>query len=280
MSHWICCNSCFHSPSAERKLAVTTCGHLICNVCFQKGTPGTCLICNAKCQVSPLSDKCSSEVKALFCDIGTLAKKHLGEINKVMLFQARHQKRLLSYYQQRNDKLEQTMAKMKQEMEKMLKKHNEQSAHIQKLEKSLQHLSVNGAFSKKIHSSSHTPHGHQTVMQIPFNSPMLASHHSSTTNLNMETEETNLFRKPSHVPRLRLRSPQQDGQKGTVPNRIANQNMLVNHSAISATPSRFQTTPLTPEMSFNHPVSWKSPIFKTSSTFRHPSMSPLNNFPL
>ncbi|TNN75861.1 Transmembrane emp24 domain-containing protein 11 [Liparis tanakae] len=36
MSYWICCNSCFLSPSADRKLAVTTCGHVICSVCYGK----------------------------------------------------------------------------------------------------------------------------------------------------------------------------------------------------------------------------------------------------
>lgn len=281
MSYWICCNSCFHSPSAERKLAVTSCGHLICNVCFQKGTPGTCLICNAKCQVTPLSDKSSSEVKALFSDINTVATKHLAEISKVIMFQARHQKRLLSYYQQRNEKLEQTVAKLKQEMQLMMKKQNEQSAHIHKLEKSLQHQSVKGAFAQRNHGSSHTPHGHQTVLQIPFNSPMLGSRRSSTANLveNLDIDETNLFRKPSNAPRLTLTSPPQDGRMGTVPHRMANQKILANHSTSSATVSRFQTTPLTPEISFNYTVGWKSPIFKPPSTFRHPSVSSLINLP-
>ncbi|KAJ0002875.1 hypothetical protein NQD34_008024 [Periophthalmus magnuspinnatus] len=121
MSFWICCNSCFHSPGSDRKLALTTCGHLICSVCFQKGAQGICQICSAKCQVSPLSDKSSSEVKALFSDINSVASKHLTEISKVIMFQARHQKRLLTYYQQKNEKLEQTLVKMKQEMQQMMK---------------------------------------------------------------------------------------------------------------------------------------------------------------
>lgn len=37
MSSWICCNSCFLSPSSDRGLAVTTCGHVICNVCYKTG---------------------------------------------------------------------------------------------------------------------------------------------------------------------------------------------------------------------------------------------------
>ncbi|KAJ8382477.1 hypothetical protein SKAU_G00032550 [Synaphobranchus kaupii] len=63
MPNWICCNSCFHPPAADRRLAVTTCGHIICQNCFQKGKQGECLICKAQCQVSPLTDKSGPEVK-------------------------------------------------------------------------------------------------------------------------------------------------------------------------------------------------------------------------
>ncbi|KAI3351091.1 hypothetical protein L3Q82_005657 [Scortum barcoo] len=172
MSYWMCCNSCFLQPSADRKLAVTNCGHVICNACYQKGKQGTCLICNAKCEVSPLSDK-------------------------VIMFQARHQKRLLAHYQQRNEKLEEVLVKMKQEMQQMTKKLNEQSAYIAKLENSLQHQSTD----------------------------------------NMEVDERSLFRKPNTVPRLSLISPPQDGRMGTVPHRSSNQNTTAKHSTRSATVS-------------------------------------------
>ncbi|CDQ74749.1 unnamed protein product [Oncorhynchus mykiss] len=101
MPYWICCNSCFNLPGPDCQLAVASCGHVICNVCFQKGKQGECMICKAKCQVTPLSDKSSAEVKALFSDINSVATKHFTEISKVLLFQARHQKRLLVHYQKR-----------------------------------------------------------------------------------------------------------------------------------------------------------------------------------
>ncbi|XP_072289329.1 probable E3 SUMO-protein ligase RNF212 [Eucyclogobius newberryi] len=278
MSFWICCNLCFHSPGSDRKLALTTCGHLICNCCFQKGTQGTCLICSAKCQLSLLSDKSSSEVKALFSDINSVASKHFTEISKVIMFQARHQKRLLAYYQQKNEKLEQSLVKMKQEMQQMMKKLNEQSAHIQKLENSCQHQSVKASVAQKNHSSR-THHGNQPVMHIPFNSPLLFSRHSSTANLSENMDETSLFRKPSNTPRVSLTSPTQDGRMGGIPHRMSSQNTLTNHSASSASVNRFQTTPITPEISFGHSSGWKSPIFKPPLTFRHPSMSSLVNLP-
>ncbi|XP_049441819.1 probable E3 SUMO-protein ligase RNF212 [Epinephelus fuscoguttatus] len=274
MSYWICCNSCFLSPSADRKLAVTTCGHVICSVCFQKGKPGKCLICSAKCQVSPLSDQSSSEVKALFSDINVVATKHFTEISKVIMFQARHQKRLLTYYQQRNGKLEEAFVKMKQEMQQMAKKLNEQSNYITKLENSLQHQSAKVSSVPQMSHSSHTPHGHKSVLQIPYNSPVSLSRRSSTTNIaeNMDVDERSLFRKPNTVPRMSLISPPQDGRMGTVLNRSSKQNMMANHSARSATVSRFQGSPLTPDVSYSQMSAWKSPIFKPS--FRH-SMSSL-----
>ncbi|XP_055015581.1 probable E3 SUMO-protein ligase RNF212 [Boleophthalmus pectinirostris] len=279
MSFWICCNFCFHPPGSDRKLAVTTCGHLICSVCFQKGTQGTCLICSAKCQVSPLSDKSSSEVKALFSDINSVASKHFTEISKVIMFQARHQKRLLAYYQQKNEKLEQTLVKMKQEMQQMMKKQNEQSAYIKKLENSFQHQSTKASVAQKNHSSR-TPQGNQPVMHIPFSSPLSFSVHSSTAILtkNMDVDETSLFRKPSNsTSRLSLTSPSQEGRMGTIPHKIFNQNRLANHSASSASVSHFQTAPITPEISFSSGL--KSPIFKPPTSFRHPSMSSLVNLP-
>ncbi|CAL1613793.1 unnamed protein product [Knipowitschia caucasica] len=276
MSWWICCNLCFHSPGSDRKLAVTTCGHLICNVCFQKGTQGTCLICSAKCQVSPLSDKSSSEVKAMFSEITSVASKHFTEISKVITFQAKHQKRLLAYYQQKNEKLEQSLFKMKQEMQQMMKKLNEQSAYIKRLENSFQHQSVKASIAQKSHTSR-TPHRNEPAIHIPSNSPLPFSRHSSSANLNenMDIDETSLFRRP----RLTLNSPSADGQMGTIPHRISNQHMLTNHSASSASVRRFQTMSTTPEMSIGHTSGWKSPIFKPPTTFRHTSLSSLVNLP-
>ncbi|XP_038554689.1 probable E3 SUMO-protein ligase RNF212 [Micropterus salmoides] len=275
MAYWMCCNSCFLSPSAARKVAVTTCGHVICGVCYQKGKQDKCLICNAKCQVSPVTDKSSSEVKALFSDINVVANKHLTEISKVIMFQARHQKRLLTYYQQRNEKLEEVLVKMKQEMQQMAKKLNEQSAYITKLENSLQHQSAKVSQSQMGHSP-HTPHGRKSVLHIPFNSSMSLSRHSSSTNVaeNMEVDERSLFRKPNTVPRLSLISPPQDGRMGTILHRSSNQIPLANHSARSATVSRYQGSPVTSDISYGQSSGWKSPMFKPLSSFRH-SMSSL-----
>uniref|UniRef100_A0AAQ5XSJ0 RING-type domain-containing protein n=1 Tax=Amphiprion ocellaris TaxID=80972 RepID=A0AAQ5XSJ0_AMPOC len=254
MPSWVCCNSCFFPPGADRKVAVTSCGHIICSVCYQKGKQGKCLICSAQCQVSPLSDK-------------------------VIVFQARHQKRLLTHYQERNEKLEGILVKMKQEMQQMTKKLNEQSAYIAKLENSLQHQSAKASSVPQISHSSHSARGHKSVLQIPYNSPISLSRHSSATNIseNMEVDERSLFRKPNSVPRLSFINPQ-DGRMGSIPHRSSNQSTSTKHSARSATVSRFQGAPLTPDMSLSQSSGWKSPIFTLPSAFRH-SMSSLGRTP-
>ncbi|KAI4819408.1 hypothetical protein KUCAC02_004655 [Chaenocephalus aceratus] len=204
MSYWICCNSCFLCPSADRKLAVTSCGHIICNVCNQKGfnVPG----------------KTPKETVVLLP----------AEVTKAALLCPHPIDKL------QDEKLEEVLVKMKQEMQQMAKKLHDQSAYITKLEHALRHQSSE----------------------------------------NMDVDERSLFRKPSIVPRLSLISPPQDGRMGTIPHRSSNQSLPANYSASSATVSRFQGTPITPEMSFGQRSGWKSPIFKPLSSFRH-SMSSL-----
>ncbi|XP_043982687.1 probable E3 SUMO-protein ligase RNF212 isoform X3 [Gambusia affinis] len=252
MSYWVCCNSCFLCPSPERKLAVTSCGHVICSACYHKGSHGRCLICSSQCQVSPLSDKSSSDVKALFSDIGVVATRHLAEISKVVAFQARHQKRLLNYYKQKNHKLEDMLVSIKQEMQQMGKKLNDQRAYIAKLENSLQHHS----------SSTHTPHGSKSVLQIPYESPVFLPRHASATNIqSLELEDSSLFRKPVSAPRPSVMKALPEGRPGPATHWSYSQNPLTSHSAHSATVSRF--SPSTPE-SYGQSSAWK---FKAPSSF-------------
>ncbi|XP_028314975.1 putative E3 SUMO-protein ligase RNF212 [Gouania willdenowi] len=272
MPRWICCNSCFLHPNADRKLAVTSCGHVICSVCYQRGKPGKCLICSAKCQVSALSNKSSPDVKALFSDINVIATKHLAEISKVLMFQTRHQSRLMAHYQQKNEKQEEVLVRMRQEMQQMTKTLNEQSAYIAKLENSLQQQRANVSSVPQMGQSSHTPHGHKPV-HIPYNSAVSLSRHSSSSNLadNMEVDERSLFRKPTSNSRLSLINHPQDVQGGSIALRSPNLNMAARKSACSATVSRFQGSTLASDLSYSQSSTWKSPIFKPPSSFRHSS---------
>ncbi|XP_005919506.1 probable E3 SUMO-protein ligase RNF212 isoform X4 [Haplochromis burtoni] len=250
MASWVCCNSCFLPQSADRKLAVTSCGHVICSGCYQRGyqrgQPGSCYICNAKCQLSPLSDK-------------------------VIKYQEKHQKRLFTHYEQRNEKLEEAVVRVKQEMQQMTKKLNEQSAYIAKLENALKLQSTKASSGHHMSHSSQTPYGHKPVLQIPYNSSVSLSRHSSATNVteNMEVDQRSLFWKPNSGSFIRA---SQDGWTGTMPHRSSNPNMSASHAACSATVSRFQGGPFTPDVSFGQSSGWKSPIFRPPSSSRH-SMS-------
>uniref|UniRef100_A0A3P9I531 Ring finger protein 212 n=1 Tax=Oryzias latipes TaxID=8090 RepID=A0A3P9I531_ORYLA len=271
MSFWVYCNSCFLSAAADRQLAVTTCGHVICSVCYQKGKQKNCLICSSQCQISPLSDKSSSEVKTLFSDINVVTTKHLTEISKVISFQSRHQRKLLTHYKKRNEKLEETFVKMKQEMQNMARKLNEQSVYIAKMEKSLQHQSAMAPPVSQMSRASFSAHVQKPALQIPYNSPAPLLRHFPTTNNNENTEvdEMSLFRKPNSVSRLSVNKPPQDGRMGAVSSRPSSQNIPGFHSSQSPSVSRFQGAPLTHELSaFNHRSAWTSPIFKPSSSFR------------
>ncbi|XP_062856252.1 probable E3 SUMO-protein ligase RNF212 isoform X6 [Trichomycterus rosablanca] len=275
MSDWICCNLCFKPPGRERQLALTNCGHIICSVCFQKGKEDECLICKAKCQLSPLSDKSSSEVKALFSDIGTTAVKRFTEISKVLQFQSRHQKRLLAYYQQKHVKMKEAVIKMQEEMQQMSKKITEQKAYITKLELVLQQQS-----SRLVSQSNRDLHASNSFK------PVSLSRHVSTTSLeNMEIENRSFPGKPSmsgSVPRLCVISPPQDGRIGTVPYRIAGQNAMGSHLVRGTPVSRGLSSSLkepaltSPSIApYRREAAWETPVFKVPPTFRYPSMSSL-----
>ncbi|XP_024139875.1 probable E3 SUMO-protein ligase RNF212 isoform X1 [Oryzias melastigma] len=219
----------------------------------------------------------NSEVKALFSDINAVTTKHLTEISKVISFQSRHQRKLLTHYKKRNEKLEETLVKMKQEMQHMTKKLNEQSAYIAKMENSFQHQSTMAP--PPVSQKSRAPYpaqGHKPALQIPYNSPapLLRQFSATSSNENTEVDEMSLFRKPNSVSRMSVNKPPQDGRMGAISSRLSSQNMLGSHSSQSPSVSRFQGAPLTPELTFNLSSKWESPIFKSSSSFRG-SMSSL-----
>ncbi|XP_048032670.1 probable E3 SUMO-protein ligase RNF212 isoform X1 [Megalobrama amblycephala] len=288
MSHWICCNSCFMSPGPERHLAVTNCCHIICNVCFQRGNQGVCLICKAKCQISPLSDKSSSEVQELFTDISAVAVKYFSEISKVLQFQARHQKRLLAHYQQKTERMKENGLKMQQEMEKMSKKISEQNAYISKLEMTVQNQSSRLALQSNRDLQPGSQRQASSVTKVP-TSPLSMSRSLSSASLadSVEINSRGLSHKPDVLSRICLRSSQQNCHIGSVPHRASSQSTMGSHSAtFSATVSRdFSSGLLEPAMSPSHNVAyhrdsaWETPVFKLPSAYKYGSLSSLASPP-
>ncbi|XP_027010353.1 probable E3 SUMO-protein ligase RNF212 isoform X4 [Tachysurus fulvidraco] len=277
MSQWICCNSCFKSPGPDIHLALTNCGHIVCNICFQKGKEGECLICKAKCQLSLLSDKSSSEVRALFSDISSTAIKYFSEISKVLQFQARHQKRLLAYYQQKSEKMKEALIKMQQEMKQM----SNSRVGLQ----SVRDLHASSCF-KSGYSTSPTSSA-PIVRKIPYSSPVCLSRQASSTSLaeNMDIDSRAFSSKPSmsgSVSRLCLISPPQDGRIGTIPHRTASQSTMGSHAIQSANVSRVLSGSLKEPMltSSNNMLycrekPWETPAFRMPPIYKYPSMSSL-----
>ncbi|XP_077091866.1 putative E3 SUMO-protein ligase RNF212 isoform X2 [Siphateles boraxobius] len=265
MSHWICCNSCFMSPGPERQLAVTNCGHIICNVCFQRGNQGVCLICKSKCQISPLSDKSSSEVQELFSDINAVEAKYFSDISKVLQFQARHQKRLLAHYQQKIERMKENELKMQQEMQKM-----SNSRLALQSNRELQSASQRQASS---------------VTKVPYSSPLLMSRSLSSASLadSIEIDSRGLSHKTDALSRICLRSSPQNCRIGSVPHRASSQSSMGSHSApFSATVSReFSSGLREPAMTPSHNIayrresSWETPVFKLPSAYKYGSVSSL-----
>ncbi|XP_077091865.1 putative E3 SUMO-protein ligase RNF212 isoform X1 [Siphateles boraxobius] len=285
MSHWICCNSCFMSPGPERQLAVTNCGHIICNVCFQRGNQGVCLICKSKCQISPLSDKSSSEVQELFSDINAVEAKYFSDISKVLQFQARHQKRLLAHYQQKIERMKENELKMQQEMQKMSKKISEQNAYISKLEMTVQNQSSRLALQSNRELQSASQRQASSVTKVPYSSPLLMSRSLSSASLadSIEIDSRGLSHKTDALSRICLRSSPQNCRIGSVPHRASSQSSMGSHSApFSATVSReFSSGLREPAMTPSHNIayrresSWETPVFKLPSAYKYGSVSSL-----
>lgn len=282
MSHWICCNACFTSSGPERQMAVTSCGHIICNVCFQRGKQDLCLICKAKCQISPLSDKSCSDI---FSDINSVAVKYFSEISKVLQFQGRHQKRLLAHYQQTIERMKEDGLKIQQEMQKMSKKIAEQNAYISKLETTVQNQSSRLALQSNRDLPSTSLRQASSMTKIPFCSPLSLSRTLSNASLAESTEMDSRGRshKTDALSRICLRSSPQNCRIGSVPHRASSQSTLGNHSApFSATVSReFSSGLREPRISPSQNVPyrsespWETPVFKLPSVFKFSSVSSL-----
>ncbi|XP_048827581.1 probable E3 SUMO-protein ligase RNF212 isoform X3 [Brienomyrus brachyistius] len=293
MPSWVCCNSCFLPPAADLKLAISTCGHTVCSTCFQKGKKGECLICKAQCQVTPLSHKSSSEVKALFSDISVVATNYFSEISKVLQFQTRHRKRLLAHYQKRIAKLEEHMCMIKKEMQEMNKKMAEQKAYIAKLENALKHQSAKAAAQLQ-QTSQPALKKTSTVLQLPY-APLTSQSRPAPSPCSaqpMEVDGQDSFRKPEtagQFSRLSLIGP---ASYGTIHCRSSSQSSLRigQHSERSTTDrtsntyelsgsTRGDLTGQSQALFYRRGSALELPAFKAPPLLHHSSMSSLEPHP-
>ncbi|XP_008123733.1 probable E3 SUMO-protein ligase RNF212 isoform X2 [Anolis carolinensis] len=104
MAALVFCNACFQKPQgATLKFSLTSCGHVFCEPCLQKGKKDECLICRAPCRTILLSKKMSPDIQALFMGIDGLCTKYSKELTQITQFQEKHRQRLSAYYKGKVD---------------------------------------------------------------------------------------------------------------------------------------------------------------------------------
>ncbi|NXK18258.1 RN212 ligase, partial [Arenaria interpres] len=111
------CNVCFCEPrKPSPRFSLTSCGHVVCEICLQKGKKDECLVCRTPCRTLFLSKQTNPDIQSLFVGIDTLCKKYSKEITQVSEFQEKHRKHLLAYHKQKTAKLEESLKKVTQKI--------------------------------------------------------------------------------------------------------------------------------------------------------------------
>ncbi|XP_005148638.2 probable E3 SUMO-protein ligase RNF212 [Melopsittacus undulatus] len=206
MSVPIFCNVCFCEPSKPTpQFNLTSCGHVICEICLQKGKKDECLVCRTPCRTLVLSKETSPDIQSLFMGIDKLCKKYSKEIAQVSEFQEKHRKHLLAYHRQKTMKLEESLQKVTQQIQQLQRmKTPEQTAQL--------------PFS----STNRNPFSNPSRKQTGYPSCSLHPSHASTSDIfgSMEIDPVpSPMRKPetpTGPKRLSLISPPQDGRMGSV----------------------------------------------------------------
>ncbi|KFP88401.1 putative E3 SUMO-protein ligase RNF212, partial [Apaloderma vittatum] len=198
------CNACFCEPRRPTpRFNLTSCGHVICEICLQKGKKDECLICKTSCRTLVLSKQTSPDIQSLFMGIDVLCKKYSKEITQISEFQERHRKHLLAYQRQKTVKLEES-----------LKKVTEQLHQLQRMKPPEKTTQL--PFS----STNRNPFSVSSRNQNGYSSCSLHPSHPSTSEI-MESMEIDPVPSPMRKPetptgptRLSLITPPQDGRMG------------------------------------------------------------------
>nr|XP_009933101.1 PREDICTED: probable E3 SUMO-protein ligase RNF212 [Opisthocomus hoazin] len=181
------------------------CGHVICEICLQKGKKDECLICRTPCRTLFLSKQTNPDIQSLFMGIDTLCKKYSKEITQISEFQEKHRKHLLAYQRQKTVKLEESLKKVTQQMHQIqCMKPPEQTTQLPFSSTSRNPLSIpsriqNGYSSCSLHPSH------------PSTSEIMESMEIDSVPSPMRKLET-----PTGPMRLSLITPPQDGRMGSV----------------------------------------------------------------
>ncbi|XP_065490949.1 probable E3 SUMO-protein ligase RNF212 [Caloenas nicobarica] len=273
MAFQVFCNVCLCEPHKPTpRFSLTSCGHVICEICLQKGKKDECLICRTPCHTLFLSKETSPDIQSLFMGIDMLCKKYAEEITQVSEFQEKHRKHLLAYHRQKTMKLEESLKKLTQQIHQIqCMKPPEQTPQL--------------PFS----STSRNPHSIPSRKQNGYSSCYLHPSHPSTSEI-MEPMEIDPVPSPMRKPdtptgpiRLSLITPPRDGRMGSVSYRSSQSSGIMSsqnsragstrstpirlpHSGCSATPSSGSQS--------SRRGSWAPPDLRTPQLYTFTSPSP------
>ncbi|XP_050566520.1 probable E3 SUMO-protein ligase RNF212 [Cygnus atratus] len=263
------CNACFCEPrKATPRFLFTSCGHVICELCFQKGKKDECLICRTPCRTIFLSKETNPDIQSLFMGIDTLCKKYSKEITQISEFQEKNREHLLAYHRKKRIKLEESLRKATQQMHQIqCMKPPQQTTPLPFSSTSRNPLSV----------PSRRPNGYSSCSLQP-------SHPS--TSETMESMEIDPLPLPMRKPetgtgpiRLSLITPPQDGRMGSVSYRSSQS------AGITSSQNKAGATRSTPISLPHNGYSLISPSGSqcsrrgswTASDFRTPPLYPLTS---
>ncbi|XP_025968457.1 probable E3 SUMO-protein ligase RNF212 [Dromaius novaehollandiae] len=200
------CNACFREPGqAAPRFCLTSCGHVVCELCLQKGKKDECLICRTPCRTLFLSKQTNPDIQSLFMGIDMLCKKYSKEITQISEFQEKHRRHLIAYHKQKTLKLEESLKKATQQL------------HQIQCMKPPQQIT-----QPPLSSTSRNPLSIPSKNQNGYSSYSLHPSHASATEImdSMEIDPVpSPMRKPETVTgpaRLSLITPPQGGRMGSV----------------------------------------------------------------
>ncbi|XP_017676304.1 PREDICTED: probable E3 SUMO-protein ligase RNF212 isoform X1 [Lepidothrix coronata] len=226
------CNACSCEPRKPTpRFCLTSCGHVFCEICLQKGKKDECLICKTACQTLVLSKQINPDIQALFMGVDVLCNKYSKEITQISEFQEKHRKHLLAYYKQKAAKLEESLKKATQQIQQIqCMKPPEKTAQL--------------PFS----NTSRNPFSIPSRKQNGYSPYPLHSSHPSTSEM---VEAMEIDPVPSPMRKLETRSgptrfsvitPPQDGRMGSVAYKSSQSSLIMSSQNTGAGSTR--STPI------------------------------------
>nr|XP_039261103.1 RING finger protein 212B-like [Styela clava] len=161
MDEWVHCNLCGQHVAKGVSFYLTTCSHIFCNRCKEKGTD-PCAICQRKCNVAALNDKLDMNIQTFFMSPEKALKKQIEVLN----FQGKHRTMLIGHLKKKIE----LQSDMLKKAEKYCQNQNEEIKKLQ-YEKTILKKYTHAL---KAHVSGHSSHRPSTPRQL-YCSPGLAS---------------------------------------------------------------------------------------------------------